>query len=120
MKKIQNKEERLKELEEKRKKQVFDALILALGNRSSLSENEWKMFESDARKQMFSCSSQNIFDAIKKLDQSKNPLEIAESYVKAMNMERNVVVDCHFIELLTSKCAQSRLSEEEEQELLQM
>lgn len=118
--KVKNKEERLRELEMNQKRKSFDALMSALGNRNVLSVDEWKAFLSRAKINRVPCSDQDIFTAIKTLDKSKDPLENAENYIKALNMERNVIVNCLFIDLYAAKSAQSGLSESEEQKLIEL
>lgn len=120
LKKVPNQEERLRQIEQKRKKSVFDALISALGNQKCLSVSEWKLFCKDAQLKRIPCTNIDIFTAIKMLDKSKDPICNAENFIKAFDIEQNVVVNCLFIDLLTAKAAYSSLDKSEEEELLKL
>lgn len=115
-----NKEERLKQLQDRREKDLFNALVSALNKRSSLSADEWNEFRLNARKQRLFTGDQHIFTAIKSLDISQNPVKIAKSFVAAFNIDENVIVKRTFIDLYSAKAATKRLTEKEEDELIKM
>lgn len=115
-----NKEERLKLLEDRRAKELFGALVLALNKRTRLSVDEWKEFRLKAKMQRISHSDNQILTAIKSLDFTQNPLKIAESFIEAFDIERNVIVNRTFIDLYAAKAARKKLTQTEEDELIEM
>lgn len=115
-----NMEERRKLFEDRQAKELFDALVLALDKRTSLSIDEWKEFRLKANQQRIISSDNSILTAIKSLDIMQNPLKVAESFIEAFNIGRNVVVNGIFIDLYTAKAAKRKLTQEEEKELIKM
>lgn len=103
-----------------RRKELCDALETVLGTRKCLTFDEWREFRSSARVQKIISNDKDILTAIKTLDNSKDPLEIAESFVQAFDIERDVTVNGTFIDLYAAKAAEGKLTQTEEEDLIKM
>lgn len=62
----------------------------------------------------------DILTAFKSLESSKDPLGMAASLIQACEIDRNVVVNCAYIDLYVAKAAERKLADSEEKQLIKM
>lgn len=103
-----------------RRHELCDALKTVLGTRKCLTVDEWKEFRSKAKIQKIISNDKDILTAIKSLDNSNDPLQIAESFVQAFDIDRDVTVNSTFIDLYAAKAAEGKLTQIEENDLIKM
>lgn len=109
------------EIIKQKEKDLVDTLASTLGNRTSLSVDEWKEFRSKAKIQRLSHRDNDILSAIQSLDHNtQDPLKITKSFIEAFNIDRNIVVDRIFIDLYAAKAAREKLTQSEEEELIKL
>lgn len=103
-----------------RQKEFCDALETVLGTRKRLTADEWIAFRSKAETQKIISNDKDILAAIKSLDNSKDPIEIAQSFVQAFDIDRDVTVNSIFIDLYTAKAFKGKLTQTDEEYLIKM
>lgn len=101
-------------------KRILDALTSVLNNRKCLTVDEWREFRSSARMRKIIYKDTDILTALKLLETSKDPLRIANSFVQACEIDRDVIVMCTYIELYVAKEAVEKLAPSEEKQLINM
>lgn len=103
-----------------RQKEFCDALETVLGTRKRLTTDEWIAFRAKAETQKIISNDKDILAAIKTFDNSKDPIEIAESFVQAFDIDRDVMVNSTFIDLYTDKAFKGKLTQFDEENLIKM
>lgn len=100
--------------------ELCDALETVLGTRKCLTIDEWKEFRTKLKIQTIVWNEKEILTAIKSLDNSKDSLEIANSFVQAFDIDRNITVNGIFIDLYVAKAFKGKLTRTEEKDLIKM
>lgn len=101
------------------KKLILVALTTELKNRKRLTLDEWKKFRSKAKTLKIISNDKDILTAIKSLDNSRDPIQIAESFFQAFDIDR-VTVNSTFIDLYVAKTFDGKLTQIEEEYLIKM
>lgn len=99
---------------------IHNALVSELNGKPTLSIDEWKTFAANLQQQNISCGHRTVFPAIKCLDVTTNRIELAENFIEAFNVERDVFVNRTIIDLIALKGVQSDLTAGEEQKAIEL
>lgn len=111
-----NQEERLAAQDAKIRSAAYDKLLTAIGERTVLTPEQWREYynKANSREVLF------MLDIIKMLKPPKDSLEIAKNYLKAFDIESNMVIDKHLLELYAKRYREKHLTEDDEIEVLKM
>lgn len=120
-----SKEELREELESSRFKIVQNSLASALRQKTSLSVSEWKSLTAQLNKNSVladrnECMNRHIFSVLLK---SRPPIDLllnARRFIEARNLSYDLNVKRTIVELYAKKHAEDMLTDEEEQELIEL
>lgn len=112
-----NKEERLAAAEAKKRALEQSRLLAAIQNQTTLTPDKWR--------QEYTVTPSNsrilyLLDILKMLKPPINSLETAKNLLKAFDIERNVVIDGHLLELYAKQYREGGLTAADEKEVLEM
>lgn len=117
-------EELAEELKKKRFGSMNSIVTSALKNRKTLTAEEWKSVEADLEKHNLlrggNSFQRNVFAILLKLGPPYDSLKIAKGFIETNSIENDLSLKQNMIRLYAKKAAQEKLSEKDEQELLEL
>lgn len=112
-----NQEERLAAVEASRRAKKYDEILTAFGKSSILTPDMWREFKQEP-------SMSSVFftlDILKMLKPPKDSLQSAKNFLIAFNIESNIVIERHLIDLYVKNHREKRyISKADETEVLKM
>lgn len=119
-----SKEELREELEKKRFDIVQSSIASVLKRRKCLSVSEWKKLvpelNSNQKLQSPTLVTRLVFAALLKLRPPNDSLQNARHFIEANDLKYDLALKRRIIELYAKKAAEDKLTDEEENELIQM
>lgn len=119
-----SKEEIQTELETKRFNLVRNSITSALKNKQFLSVPEWKTLATEMKTENHLRTIKNldrtIFSALLSLRPPNDSLQNARHFIEASNISHDLSTKRIFIELYAKKASETKLTDEEEKDLIQM
>lgn len=119
-----SKEEIQLELEAKRLNLVRTSIKSALKNKKFLSVPEWKTLTTELNTENHLRTVKNldrvVFSALLSLRPPNDSLQNARNFIEASNISNDLLTKRIFIELYAKKASETKLTDEEEKDLIQM
>lgn len=122
--KLKSNEEREAELKQQRFNSVRTTITSALKSRKSMPVSEWKEILTELQKNPVFKTDRTIktimFDVLMSLRRPNDSMQNAKNFIESFNLTYDLSVKRAIIQLYAKKASEEKLSETEEQELIEL